>query len=92
MCDAHTTALAHVCFETARLCGCSGKLIIAIIAPFNTLCAAVTHYSTGSVLIYFGFGVSSSTRWLLIGLAVSIFHVVTWLGIGLLWWKVLGWY
>lgn len=92
MCDAHTTALVHVCLETARLCGSKPKLIIAILAPFNTLCASVTHYSTGSVLIYFGFGLSSSSRWLAIGLAVSIYHVVCWLGVGMLWWKLLGWY
>jgi len=92
MCDAHTTALAHVCFETARLSGCSGKLIVSIIAGFNTLCAALTHYSTGSVLIYYGFGLSTAGRWMAVGLAVSLWHVVTWVGIGMLWWKLLGWY
>lgn len=92
MCDAHTTALAHACLLTAQRSGCSAKLMVSILAPFNTLCAALTHYSTGSVLIYFGFGVTSSTRWMGIGLIVSVFHVVVWLGLGLLWWRALGLY
>ncbi len=27
-----------------------------------------------------------------IGFLVSLFHIVIWLGLGMLWWKLLGWW
>ncbi len=67
-------------------------LTIALFAYFSTLCACLTHYSSGPVIIYFGLEYVPVPSWFRIGFIVSLFHMVIWLGAGLLWWKCLGWW
>ena len=43
-------------------------------------------------MIYSGFGYVPVRRWFKVGLVVSIFHLVVWLGVGLPYWKWLGWW
>jgi len=52
--------------------------------------AAMTHYGTGPAPIVFGAGYVSQPAWWRIGFIVSLAHLVIWLPIGFLWWKVLG--
>ncbi|MGB6041932.1 MAG: anion permease, partial [Pirellulales bacterium] len=48
--------------------------------------------STGPVIIYFGLGYVPAARWFKIGFLISLFHLGIWLGIGLPYWKWLGWW
>jgi len=52
----------------------------------------MTNYSSGPVIIYYGLGYETSQRWFRIGFIISLAHIGVWLGIGMLWWKVLGWW
>ncbi len=52
----------------------------------------MTHYGTGSAPVFFGTGYVSQGTWWRIGFLVSLVNVAIWLGAGLLWWKVLGWW
>jgi DASS family divalent anion:Na+ symporter len=43
-------------------------------------------------VIYSGFGYVSTRRWFAIGFSVALFHLAIWLGVGLPYWKLLGWW
>lgn len=92
MLTGHLVAMAGVFFVVARAADCPPLLIVALIAYFSNLCGCLTNYSSGPIVIYFGLGYVEQRKWFLIGLAVGIFHLVVWLGIGLPYWKALGWW
>ncbi len=91
MLTGHIMAFVPVFFGVAHAAGAPPWATIALFAYFSNLCGATTHYSTGPVVIYFGFGYVPIARWMWIGLIVSLFHLLVWLGIGLPWWYLLGW-
>lgn len=64
----------------------------AVFAYFSCLCGCTTNYSSGPIIIYFGLGYVKAPKWFSVGFVVSIFHMVVWIGVGLMWWKVLGWW
>lgn len=59
-------------------------------AALSNLMAGLTHYATGAAPIYFGAGYIQQKDWWRIGFFSSLINVVIWLGIGAIWWKVLG--
>ncbi len=64
----------------------------AIIAYFSCLSGCLTNYSTGPVIIYFGLGYVSTGKWYSTGFFMGLFHITIWFGLGLIWWKLLGWW
>jgi DASS family divalent anion:Na+ symporter len=67
-------------------------IAVAVLAYFSCLCGCTTNYSSGPVIIYFGLGYEKASRWFQIGFLISLVHIVVWLGSGLIWWKLLGWW
>ena len=92
MLTGHITAMAGAFIAVAVAAGAPPLLTVALIAYFSNLCGCLTHYSTGPVVIYFGLGYHSVPEWFRIGFVVSLFHMAIWLGVGLVWWKWLGWW
>ena len=92
MLTAHISAMVAAFFAVALGAGAPTMLTIAILAYFSNLCACVTNYSTGPVIIYFGLGYVPPHRWFAIGFVVSLFHMAIWFSAGMIWWKVLGWW
>jgi DASS family divalent anion:Na+ symporter len=92
MMTGHIAALAVPLFAVAKAADCPPLLIVAMVSYFSNLCGCLTNYSTGQVVLYFGFGYLSPQKWFSVGLAVAAFHLVIWLGIGLPYWKLLGWW
>jgi DASS family divalent anion:Na+ symporter len=92
MVTAHITAFVGAFFVIALAAGSPALLMVPLFAYFSTLCAATTNYSTGPVIIYFGLGYVTPRRWLRTALVLSLFHVALWIGLGMVWWKVLGWW
>ena len=92
--DAHATSFSLVAFHIAREHSISGELMAAIVAPFTSLCACTTTYSTGAFIAYVGaFNQEvSQQRWFGVGAMMSLFHLSVWFGLGLPYWKALGWY
>jgi DASS family divalent anion:Na+ symporter len=62
------------------------------LAYFSSLNAAMTHYGTGSAPVFFGAGYVRQVEWWRIGFRISVVHLVVWMGVGLAWWKLLGWW
>jgi len=92
MLTGHILAMAGLFFTLAAALGAPPLVMVAMIAYFSNLCGCTTNYSTGPVVLYYGLGFVPAARWFKIGLAMSLLHLAVWLGVGLAWWKVLGWW
>ena len=92
MLTAHIASMAAPFLAVCFALGGSPYLAVAIFAYFSCLCGCMTNYSSGPVIIYYGLGYVTAPKWFKIGFLISIFHLTVWLGIGLLWWKILGWW
>ncbi len=92
MMSGHIVAFVGGFFVVAAGAGAPPLLIVALLAYFSNLCGCVTNYSSGPIIIYFGLGYVPAARWFRIGFLVSLFHLAVWLGVGLPYWKLLGWW
>jgi len=92
MLTGHITAMVAAFLALAIAAGAPPMLMVALLAYFSNLCGCLTNYSTGPVVIYSGFGYVPVARWFKIGFIVSLFHLFVWLGVGLPYWKLLGWW
>jgi DASS family divalent anion:Na+ symporter len=64
----------------------------AALAYFSNFSAGLTHYGTTPAPIFFGAGYASQKEWWGVGFLLSVVNIVIWFGVGLLWWKILGWW
>ncbi len=92
MLTGHISAMVGAFLVIAVAADAPPLLMVAMLAYFSNLCGCLTHYSTGPVVIYFGLGYHTVPDWFRVGFFVSLFHMVVWLGVGLPWWKFLGWW
>ena len=92
MLTAHIMALVSAIFMIASGLDLNPFIIVGVIAYFSNLSGCLTNYSTGPIIIYFGNGYLLPLPWFKIGFLVSIYHMVVWLGVGLIWWKIIGWW
>lgn len=92
MLTGHILAFAGVFFSVAAAVGAPPLLMVALIAYFSNLCGCTTNYSTGPTVIYYGLGYVTTGRWFYIGFLMSLVHMAVWLSVGLVWWKMLGWW
>lgn len=92
MFTAHISAMVFAFFTVAAAVEAPPLLMIGVFAYFSNLCGCTTNYSTGPVVIYFGLGYVPAGQWFRIGALMSLFHLLIWLGVGLAWWKLLGWW
>jgi DASS family divalent anion:Na+ symporter len=87
---AHVTALYPGFLAAGLVAGAPPLLMALLLAYFSNLDAAMTHYGTGSAPVYFGAGYVSQTTWWRLGFLISLVNLIIWLGVGSLWWKLLG--
>ena len=88
--SAHVTAMYAAFLAVAVGTGAPPFLAAFGFAALSNLMAGLTHYATGAAPIYFGAGYIQQKDWWRIGFFSSLINVVIWLGIGAIWWKVLG--
>ncbi len=89
---AQATAL-YTTFLGAAIAAGAAPLVSALsLAYFSNINAAMTHYGTGSAPVFFGTGYVTQATWWRVGFLVSLVNLALWLGVGLLWWKLLGWW
>ena len=92
MLTAHIVAMASAIFIIAEGVELNPLLIVGVFAYLSNLCGCLTNYSTGPVIIYFGNGYLLPISWFKIGFLVSIYHIIIWLGVGSIWWRIIGWW
>ena len=86
----HATAMYAAFLAVAVAAGAPPYFAAIGIAVLSNLMAGLTHYSTGSAPIFFGAGFIEQKDWWRIGFLCSVVNFAIWIGIGSVWWKILG--
>ena len=89
---AHVTAMFTPFLVVLMAAGAPPVLAVLLLAYLSNLSASLTHYGTTTSPIYFGAGYVTQRDWWRLGLIVSIVTAAIFTAVGLLWWKLLGWW
>jgi divalent anion:Na+ symporter, DASS family len=87
---AHVSAMYAPFLAVAIGLGAPPLLAALVLAYFSSLFASLTHFGTAPAPILFGSGHVSLGVWWKTGLILSFVNIGIWLGVGGVWWKVLG--
>lgn len=90
--SAHVTAMYAALITLGVAAGAPPFISAFVVAIAANVCGCLTHFGTGPAPVYFGAGYINQKTWWTIGFAVSLMHIVIWLGIGGIWWKILGYW
>jgi len=84
------TAIYPAFLAATLAAGVPPMMAALALAYFSSLNAAMTHYGTGSAPVFFGAGYVRQGEWWRLGFLVSLVNLAIWLGIGPVWWKLVG--
>jgi len=87
---AHISAMYAAFLAVALGIGAPPLLAALVLAFFSNLFSSMTHYGTGPAPVLFGAGYVCLGDWWKLGAIISVVNIVIWLGLGGVWWKVLG--
>jgi divalent anion:Na+ symporter, DASS family len=87
---AHATALYPGFLAAALAAGVPPLLAALPLAYLSSLNACLTHYGTGSAPVFFGAGYVRQGEWWRLGFLISLVDLTIWMGIGMGWWKLIG--
>jgi DASS family divalent anion:Na+ symporter len=87
---AHVASMYAAFLGVSVTLGAPPVLAALVLAFFSNLFAGMTHYGTGPAPVLFGTGYVEVGTWWRYGLLISLVNIVIWVGVGGLWWKVLG--
>lgn len=87
---AHVGAMYPAFLMVAIRLGTPPMIAILVFAFSSNLMGSLTHYGSGPAPIYYGSGYIDVKAWWKIGFILSIVNLIIWMGLGSLWWKVLG--
>jgi DASS family divalent anion:Na+ symporter len=89
---AHVLAMLLPFLAASAAVGAPVGLSVLLLAYFSNMNAGLTHYGTTPGPIYFGTGYVKQSNWWTIGLLASVINIAIWTTVGIVWWKVLGWW
>jgi DASS family divalent anion:Na+ symporter len=87
---AHITAMYAAFIAVAVAAGAPPYLVALALAFMSNLCMSLTHYGGSPAPIFFGAGYVDQGTWWKVGFMVSVVNMIIWVGLGAIWWKVLG--
>lgn len=87
---AHVAAMYAAFLGVSVTLGAPPMLAALVLAFFSNLFAGITNYGAGPAPVLFGTGYVEVGAWWRVGFIVSVINIVIWLGVGGLWWKVIG--
>lgn len=87
---AHIGAMYAPFVIIAVALGTPPMIAALVLAFFSSLFGGITHYGCGPAPILYGAGYVAITDWWKLGAIISILNIIIWLGVGSIWWKVLG--
>jgi len=88
--SAHIAALYVAMCSVVIGMGAPVMLTLLAFAFVSNLCMSLTHFAAGPSPIIFGSGFVSQGDWWKLGFIFSVIYLIIWVGIGAMWWKVLG--
>jgi len=89
---AHIGAMYTAFLSVSEACGVPIRMAAVALGQLSDLMGCLTTYGIGSAPPYFGAGYVPQGDWLKFGFILSVFYLVVWLGLGSVWWKILGLY
>ena len=89
---AHVFAMFVPFLTVTTAVGAPVGLAVLLLAYLSNLSAGLTHYGTTPGPIYFGTGYVKLKTWWTTGLIASVINITIWSAVGLVWWKILGWW
>ena len=87
---AHIAAMFSAFLAVAVAVGTPPYLAAFSLFFASSISQGITHYAAGPAPIYFGAGYVSQGAWWKLGFMVSAINLVIWIGLGSMWWKILG--
>jgi len=87
---AHVSAMYAPFLGVALVLGTPPMLAALVLAFFSNLFSSMTHYGTGPAPVLFGAGYVGVGEWWKLGFVVSLVNLAIWLGVGSVWWRVVG--
>jgi len=87
---AHITAMYAAFIAVAAAAGAPPYLVALALAFMSNLCMSLTHYGGAPAPIFFGAGYVDQGTWWKVGFMVSVVNLIIWVGLGSIWWRVLG--
>jgi DASS family divalent anion:Na+ symporter len=88
--SAHVTAMYAAFLAVAVAAGAPPFLAAMGLGVISGLMGGITHYATGPAPIYFGAGYIPQGTWWKLGFIMSVSNMIIFIGVGGLWWKLLG--
>lgn len=88
--SAHVTAMYAAFLAVAVAAGAPPFLAAMGFGVLAGLMGGLTHYATGPAPIYFGAGYIPQGTWWKIGFIMSVVNIIIFIGLGGVWWKILG--
>ncbi len=89
---AHIGAMFLPFLVLATAMGTPPGLAVMSLAFASSLFGGLTHYGCGPAPIFFGAGYVKVTDWWKLGFYISVINIIIWIGLGSLWWKLIGLY
>lgn len=89
---AHISAMFFVFYSAGLALGAPPLLYAFIMIASGNVMMALTHYVIGTAPVIFGTGYVTLKKWWSIGFVISMVDIVVMIAVGLIWWKILGFY
>lgn len=89
---AHVGAMFPAFLLVAISLGIPPGFVILTFAFSSSLMGGLTHYGSGPAPLYYGSGYIPLKAWWRVGFLLSLVNIAIWIGVGSLWWKLLGYY
>ena len=87
---AHITAMYAPFLLLAIATGAPPALAAFTLGFMSSLFGSLTTYGCGPAPIFYGSGYVSTKDWWRLGFIISVVNVVIWLGVGTIWWRIIG--
>ena len=87
---AHIGAMYTAFLSVAVACGSPPLVSALVLGMLSNIMGCMTTYGIGSAPPIFGTGYVPLNKWYILGGILSAYYLVVWLGLGGVWWKVLG--
>jgi len=87
---AHVSSMYAAFLTVAIAVGAPPVLAALVLAFFSNLFSSMTHYGTGPAPVLFGSGYVEMGVWWKLGGIISVVNIIIWMGLGGLWWKIVG--
>lgn len=89
---AHVTAMFAAFYGVGIALGAPPMLYALILAAIGNIMMSITHYATGTAPVIFSSGFTTLGEWWKAGFVMSVVNTIIWIGAGLVWWKIMGYY